>query len=113
MASDSIQKIDMNSPEFLSELQKTKQFTDKVIQQFGFFYNPDSEVNESIQLGLTRHKMLHGKRYCPCFFVTHTKEDRLCPCKPALAHEIPHEGHCHCGIYCSKEFIEASLSSKA
>jgi len=98
-------KVDPNSEEFQAELKKTIEFTDKVLVQFGFLYNPDQEINESIQFGLTRNKLIYGKRYCPCFFVTGNKEeDRVCPCKPALDHEIKDDGHCHCGIFCTKEY---------
>lgn len=97
-------KIDVQSEEFQKELEKTKAFTQKVVKNFGFEFNPDPGINEGITMGLTRQKVLHGKRYCPCFMVQGTKEDRICPCKPALEEEIPHDGHCHCGIFCSPEY---------
>lgn len=100
-------KIDPNSEEFQKELKKTIAFTDKVIKQFNYAYNPDKEIVESVQMGLTRNKLIYGKRYCPCFFVTHTKEDRICPCKPAINVEIPNEGKCHCGIFCTLEYAKA------
>jgi ferredoxin-thioredoxin reductase catalytic subunit/rhodanese-related sulfurtransferase len=101
----SITKIDINSEEFQTELEKTVKFTDKVVNQFGWHYNPDKEINEGIQLGLTRNKMMHGKRYCPCFFITGNKEeDRICPCKPAIEKEIPEDGVCHCQIFCTPEY---------
>ncbi|MCK9337690.1 MAG: rhodanese-like domain-containing protein [Arcobacteraceae bacterium] len=104
-------KIDMNSSEFQEELKNTKNFTDKVCSQFAFVYNPESEVNDSVQMGLTRNKLIYNKRFCPCFMVIgDTKEEqnlannRICPCKPALEHEIPNDGKCHCGIFCTAEF---------
>jgi ferredoxin-thioredoxin reductase catalytic subunit/rhodanese-related sulfurtransferase len=103
--SDTIKKIDIESEVFQTELEKTIRFTDKVVQQFGWAYNPDIEINEGIQLGLTRNKLMHGKRYCPCFFVTGNKEeDRICPCPPAIEKEIPEDGVCHCQIFCTPEF---------
>jgi len=100
--------IDPHTEEFQSELKKTIDFTDKVIKQFGFVYNPDMEITQSIQFGLTRNKLIYDKRYCPCFFVTgNKKEDRICPCKPAIENEIPSEGLCHCGIFCTPEFAAA------
>lgn len=104
----SLQKVDPNSPEFKTELVKTVKFTDKVIKQFGFAYNPDKEITQGVQYGLTRNKLIYGKRYCPCFFVTQTKEDRICPCKPALNEEVPGDGKCHCGIFCTPEFAKES-----
>jgi len=108
-----IKKIDTNSEEFKEQLELTKTFTDKVIEKFEFEYNPNNEVNESIQMGLTRNKMIYGKRFCPCFMVIgETKEEqkaadnRLCPCKPALNKEIPETGSCHCGIFCTSEFVK-------
>ena len=106
----SIIKIDMNSPEFQAEMEKTIKFTDKVNAQFGWEYNPQEEVNEGVQMGLARNKMMYKKRFCPCFMVDTTGEkpksvdDRICPCKPAIEQEIPDNGVCHCGIFCTPEF---------
>ncbi|MDD3343807.1 MAG: ferredoxin-thioredoxin reductase catalytic domain-containing protein [Sulfurospirillaceae bacterium] len=108
-----ITKIDMNSPEFLAEFEKTEAFTDKVCHQFGFAYTPLDEVKESIQQGLTRNKLIYGKRYCPCFMVIGTTpeeqaaaDNRLCPCTPALTVEIPQSGKCHCTIFCTPEYAK-------
>lgn len=102
-----MKKIDPNSEEFKAELEKTVKFTDKVVKNFGFEYNFDDEINQSIQMGLTRNKLMYGKRFCPCFFVTGNKEeDRICPCKPAIDYEIKDDGHCHCGIFCSQEYVQ-------
>ncbi len=109
----SIIKIDMNSPEFQERMEKTIIFTDKVNAQFGWVYNPQVEVNEGVQMGLARNKMMYKKRFCPCFMVDATGEkpksvdDRICPCKPAIEKEIPETGSCHCGIFCSEEFATA------
>jgi len=101
-------KIDPQSQEFKETFEKTVKFTDKVIKQFGWVYNPDKEIKEGIQMGLTRNKLLHNKRYCPCFFVTGNKEeDRVCPCPPAIEKEIPEDGTCHCQIYCTPEYAAA------
>jgi len=108
-----IKKVDPESPEFQAELEKTIRFTDKVVKQFGFAYNPDQEINEGIQMGLTRNNLMYGKRYCPCFFVTGNKEeDRICPCKPALEHEIPEDGVCHCQIFCTPEFAASKTKNE-
>lgn len=106
----SIIKIDMNSPEFQAELEKTVKFTDKVVNQFGWEYNPQEEINEGVQLGLARNKIMYNKRFCPCFMVEEVDgkpksvEDRICPCKPALEKEIPEDGVCHCQIFCTPEY---------
>ncbi|EQB40638.1 sulfurtransferase [Sulfurimonas hongkongensis] len=106
----SIIKIDIDSDEFQAELERTIDFTDKVISKFGWEYNPEAEVNEGVQLGLARNKMMYGKRFCPCFMVDNSGEkpksvdDRICPCKPAIEYEIPKDGACHCGIYCTPEY---------
>jgi len=108
-------KIDMNSQEFLDEQEKTKIFTDKVCASKGWVYNPIEDVNEGVIMGLTRNKLIFNKRYCPCFMVIgETKEERnaadnrICPCKPAIEHEIPEDGHCHCGIFCTPEYAKAN-----
>jgi len=109
----SIIKIDMNSPEFIAEMEKTVKFTDKVCESKGWVYNPQEEVNEGVQMGLARNKMMYKKRFCPCFMVDTTSEkpksvdDRICPCKPAIENEIPNEGKCHCGIFCTPEYAHA------
>lgn len=103
--STEMKKVDPESIEFKTELAKTVKFTDKVVEQFGYAYNPDPLINEGIQMGLTRNKLIYEKRYCPCFFVTGNKEeDRICPCKPAIEHEIPNDGVCHCQIFCTPEY---------
>ncbi len=114
-----IKKIDVESEEFQVQLELTKQFTDKVCEEHGFVYNPEMDVNESIQMGLTRNKLIYNQRFCPCFMVVgetaeqREKEDnRLCPCTPALTKEIPTQGHCHCAIFCTPEYAK-SLEDKS
>ena len=109
-----MQQIDMNSPEFQAEMEKTDTFVQKVNKQFGFVQNPNEEVNEGVTMGLARNKIIYGKRFCPCFMVIgETKEERreadnrICPCKPALEREIPEDGVCHCGIFCTPEYADA------
>ena len=106
-------KIDMNSPEFIERMEKTIKFTDKVIKQFGWEYNPEQEVNEGVQMGLARNKMMYNKLFCPCFMVEEVDgkpqsvDNRICPCTPAIEKEIPEIGSCHCGIFCTPEFAAA------
>jgi ferredoxin-thioredoxin reductase catalytic subunit/rhodanese-related sulfurtransferase len=106
-----MQQIDMNSDEFQAEMEKTTKFVDKVYNQFGWVANPNEEVNEGVTMGLARNKLIYGKRFCPCFMVIgETKEEqkqadnRICPCKPAIEKEIPEDGLCHCGIFCTAEY---------
>lgn len=108
-----IKKIDVQSEEYQYQLEKTIRFTDKVINQFNFAYHPDPEITESIQQGLTRNKMIYDKYYCPCFMVQgetaeerKAADNRICPCKPALEKEIPGQGYCHCGIFCTPEYAD-------
>ncbi|MFT7824461.1 MAG: ferredoxin-thioredoxin reductase catalytic domain-containing protein [Sulfurimonas sp.] len=116
-----MQQIDINSDEFQAELEKTWQFVGKINKQFGFVQNPNEEVNEGVAMGLARNRLTYGKRFCPCFMVIgETKEEqkaadnRICPCKPALEKEIPEEGLCHCGIFCTSEYAKAQqLKDKA
>ena len=112
-----MQQLDMSSKEFLNELEKTKKFTDKVCKQFGWEYHPMADVNEGVQLGLARHKLLYGKRFCPCYMVEpdpkkegkfRSVDNRVCPCPQAINDEIPNEGKCHCGIFCTPEFVKAN-----
>ncbi len=109
-----MKNIDMNSDEFQVELEKTWRFVEKVNTQFGFVPHPNEEVNEGVAMGLSRNKMIYGKRYCPCFMVEgETPEEikaannRICPCKPAIEKEIPEDGKCHCGIFCTPEYAAA------
>ena len=109
-----MKQIDINSDEFQVEYEKTWDFIEKVNKQFNFVQNPNDEVNEGVAMGLARNKIIYGKRFCPCFMVIgKTKEEqknsenRICPCKPALEKEIPENGLCHCGIFCTPEYAEA------
>jgi ferredoxin-thioredoxin reductase catalytic subunit len=106
-------KIDMESEEFKTEMEKTKKFTDKVCESRGWVYNPNEDVNEGVTMGLARNKMIYNKRFCPCFMVIgETKEERkaadnrICPCPPAIEKEIPEDGKCHCGIFCTPEYAK-------
>jgi ferredoxin-thioredoxin reductase catalytic subunit/rhodanese-related sulfurtransferase len=108
-----ITKIDVQSPEFSAEKKRTISFVETVHEKRGWVYHPDEKINESVIVGLTRNQLIYGTRYCPCFMVEgETKEERreknnrICPCKPALQDEIPNEGRCHCGIYCTPELAE-------
>lgn len=110
-----MQAIDMNSPEFQDELEKTWKFVHKVNESRGWVLNPNDDVNEGVAMGLARNKMIYGKRFCPCFMVIgETKEEqkaadnRICPCKPAIEKEIPEDGHCHCGIFCTPDYAAAN-----
>lgn len=109
-----MQQVDMNSPEFQAELEKTWKFVEKVNNQFGLVQHPMEDVNEGVAMGLARNKLMYGKRFCPCFMVIgdtkeeqKTPENRICPCKPALEKEIPEDGKCHCGIFCTPEYAAA------
>jgi len=110
--------IDMNSKEFQEELIKTEEFANKVVKQFNWTFNPDEAVVERIVKGLTNNKLMYGKRFCPCFVVEKVDgkyksvEDRICPCKPAIEKEIPNEGVCHCGIFCTEEYAKEKLNEE-
>ncbi len=102
--------VDINSAEFQQEFIKTEKFANKVCEQFGWTFNPDEEVVDRVLKGLTNNKILYGKRFCPCFVVEErdgkyvSSDNRICPCKPAIEKEIPEDGVCHCGIFCSPEY---------
>ncbi|RXJ94495.1 sulfurtransferase [Arcobacter sp. AHV-9/2010] len=107
-----IAKIDINSIEFKNELENTKEFTKDVLKKHNLVFNPDFEVVESIEMGLTRNQLIYGKKYCPCFMVikeSETEKNRVCPCVPALTKEIPTKGNCHCGIFCTKDKADELL----
>lgn len=106
-------KINLESREFQEELKKTTEFANQVCEKNNFYPNPIEEENTRIYKGLAQNKIKHGKRYCPCFMVIgKTKEEkseadnRACPCVPALEQEIPNDGRCHCGIFCTEEYVE-------
>jgi ferredoxin-thioredoxin reductase catalytic subunit len=104
-----LQAVDMNSDEFKKENEKTLQFAQKVINSQNWDFNEDKEIVDTVVMGLTRNKILYGKRFCPCFMVEEVEgkfksaDDRICPCKPAINDEIPNKGMCHCGIFVKKE----------
>ena len=100
-----LKAIDMNSEEFKTEKEKTIKFVEKVVESKGWQFNDDKEIVDTVIMGLTRNKLLYGKRFCPCFMVVEengkykSADDRICPCKPAINEEIPNQGMCHCGIF--------------
>ena len=102
--------VDINSPEFQQEFVKTEKFAHKVVEQFGWAFNPDEEIVERVLKGLTNNKLLYGKRFCPCFIVEEkdgkyvSVDNRICPCTQAIKKEIPENGVCHCGIFCTPEY---------
>ena len=113
-----MQQLDMNSAEFKEELAKTEKFVNKVCDVKKWSLGSNQDVVEGVIMGLARHKMLYGKRFCPCFMVEPDQEhsgkyksadDRLCPCKPAIEHEIPELGICHCQLFCTPEHLESSF----
>jgi ferredoxin-thioredoxin reductase catalytic subunit len=101
--------IDMNSQEFKDEQEKTISFAKKVVESQGWEFNEDKEIVDTVIMGLTRNKLLYGKRFCPCFMVIEengkykSADNRICPCKPAIQEEIPNNGMCHCGIFVKKD----------
>jgi len=101
---------DLNSAEFQQEFLKTEKFAHKTIEHFGWKFNPDEEVVERVLKGLTNNKIMYGKRFCPCFPVVEedgkykSVDNRLCPCPQAIEDEIPNNGICHCGLFCSPEY---------
>jgi len=103
--------ISIDSPEFQQEFVKTEKFAHKVVERFGWAFNPDEEAVERVLKGLANNKLMHGKRYCPCFVVQNDENDRICPCKQAVEKEIPQDGVCHCGIFCTPEYA-ANYSKK-
>ena len=110
--------VDMNSAEFQQEFIKTEKFAHKVCEQFEWTFNPDEDIVERVLKGLTNNKLLYGKRFCPCFVVEEkdgkyvSVDNRICPCKPAIEKEIPKEGVCHCGIFCSEEYAKNELNKE-
>ena len=102
--------VDINSPEFQQEFVKTEKFAHKVLKQFNWKFNPDEEVVERVLKGLTNNRLLYGKRFCPCFIVEEkdgkyaSVDNRICPCPQAIEKEIPEDGICHCGIFCSPNY---------
>jgi len=112
-------KIDLESLELKEEIEKTRKFANNVCESKGLYSNPIASENERIYIGLSRNKIIHGKRYCPCFMVfgktakeKAQMDNRVCPCTPAIEEEIPNEGKCHCGIFCTKEYINNFNSEK-
>ena len=101
--------IDMNSQEFKDEQEKTISFAKEVVESQGWEFNEDKEIVDTVIMGLTRNKLLYGKRFCPCFMVIEengkykSADNRICPCKPAIQEEIPNNGMCHCGIFVKKD----------
>ena len=112
-------QVDLKSTKFKEELKKTRVFAKEVCDKLKFYPNPIEQENDRIYTGLSRNKIIHGQRYCPCFMVLGTtenekkeNENRVCPCIPALEKEIPQQGRCNCGIFCTEEYINNYKKNK-
>jgi ferredoxin-thioredoxin reductase catalytic subunit/rhodanese-related sulfurtransferase len=108
-----MKQVDMNSVEFQIELERTWTFINKVNRKFGFVQHPQEDVNEGVAMGLARNRLMYGKRFCPCFMVMgkikeeqNSANNRICPCNLALESEIPKDGKCHCGLFCTPEYAK-------
>lgn len=74
----------------------------------GFYLNPDEGVVERVVRGLLARKSKTGHAYCPCRMVSGDPardQDIVCPCTHH-ADEIRQQGHCHCLLLVSKEYLE-------
>ena len=89
----------------MDELEEIKEemyeWTAKYAEKAGFKLNPDAEMLDLVLEGLSKNKVKHGKRYCPCRIVVgDEKEDKkiICPC---IYHkdEIKNDGMCHCALF--------------
>ena len=49
----------------------------RCIKKYNFVFNPDDEVNLSVQMGLARNMLIYGKRYCPCFMVVEDENEKI------------------------------------
>jgi ferredoxin-thioredoxin reductase catalytic subunit len=89
-------------PEELAKTaEKIRNDAEKLAGIKGWIINPDSEMADTVFLGLARNKLVRGRRYCPCRLPSGDQEtDRkyICPCREAET-DIERDGHCHCYLY--------------
>jgi ferredoxin-thioredoxin reductase catalytic subunit/glutaredoxin len=65
----------------------------------GYYLNPDEKYVLTV-LNAQLKRQENGIKYCPCKL-----GNVPCPC-PTVEHEIKTYGHCFCGLYVSKEYVE-------
>ncbi|MCC8190852.1 MAG: ferredoxin:thioredoxin reductase [Planctomycetes bacterium] len=66
-----------------------------------FYFNPDTEMVDSILKAMSKRWEQYGEDYCPCRRVTGDKEKDakiICPCVYHVA-EIAAQGFCHCRLF--------------
>ena len=75
--------------------------SEKFAKQKGWSLNPNTDIADSVIVGLARNKLMRGRRYCPCRLPSGNPEvDKryICPCREAET-DVTADGHCHCYLY--------------
>lgn len=86
-----------------AEIEVIRVRLEQHLQGKPFYFNPDTDVVESILRAMAKRKAKQGEDYCPCRRVTGDKEkdaDIICPCIYHEA-EIAADGKCHCNLFTS------------
>ena len=81
----------------------------------GWAINPDREFVDHVVAGLATNYNRYGYFLCPCRDgdgVRSEDKDIICPCAYAAA-DIDEFGHCMCGLYCSKSFLESGAAASS
>ncbi len=92
----------------MSESEKTRDYVKMVAKHRGWILQTDHDHLNGLIEGLAANLERYGYRSCPCRLASGVKEkdrDLICPCEYA-ASDIQEYGHCYCGLFFRKNYIE-------
>jgi ferredoxin-thioredoxin reductase catalytic subunit len=98
----------MPKPKRKKTKEQAKKFVEMVAEKQDWALHPDDEFLDMLIVGLMENYNRYGYYACPCRLSSGNKEkdeDIICPCDYCVPDQKEY-GHCYCGLYCLKEFVE-------
>jgi ferredoxin-thioredoxin reductase catalytic chain len=95
-------------------LRRVRKFVASYVGKGPYELFPEADVVEKVIEGLAENLVLHGHMYCPCAPVESSKargSEMVCPCTPHPS-DIARQGYCDCGLFASRDFVEADRLRK-
>lgn len=97
-------KVDRMSASVSEEaIQKIRRFVEKYCEKSGTTTHPDTDVTESVVLGLAHNRETLGKPLCPCRFYPDKQEEVkhrtwICACDDMQIYK-----YCHCLLFVNQQ----------
>ncbi len=84
-------------------IQKIRRFVEKYCEKSGTTTHPDTDVTESVVLGLAHNRETLGKPLCPCRFYPDKQEEVkhrtwICACDDMQIYK-----YCHCLLFVNQQ----------